>query len=71
MDAMIPNRFQILSLDGGGIKGLFSAAVLAKIEEDLSVRVTDHFDLITGTSIGTAATADTLHAVAARSRSFS
>lgn len=27
------NRFQILSLDGGGFKGLFSAAVLAKLEE--------------------------------------
>jgi patatin-like phospholipase/acyl hydrolase len=46
------NRFQILSLDGGGIKGLFSAAVLASIEEDLSINVTDHFDLITGTSVG-------------------
>jgi patatin-like phospholipase/acyl hydrolase len=46
------SRFQILSLDGGGIKGLFSAAVLAAIEEDLSTTVVDHFDLITGTSTG-------------------
>jgi predicted acylesterase/phospholipase RssA len=46
------NRFQILSLDGGGIKGLFSAALLAAIEEDLGTTVTDHFDLITGTSTG-------------------
>jgi uncharacterized protein len=45
-------KFQILSLDGGGIKGLFSAAVLAAIEEDLNVNVTDHFDLIAGTSTG-------------------
>jgi patatin-like phospholipase/acyl hydrolase len=45
-------RFQILSLDGGGIKGIFSAAVLAAIEEDLSINVTDHFDLIAGTSTG-------------------
>jgi len=45
-------RFQILALDGGGIKGLFAAAVLAKIEEDLGVDVADHFDLITGTSTG-------------------
>jgi uncharacterized protein len=45
-------RFQILSLDGGGIRGLFSAAVLAAIEEDLNVRITDHFDLIAGTSTG-------------------
>lgn len=46
------NRFQILALDGGGIKGLFSAAFLAKIEEDLKIKVIDHFDLIVGTSTG-------------------
>lgn len=46
------NRFQILSLDGGGIKGVFSAGVLAAIEEDLNIKVTDHFDLIAGTSTG-------------------
>ncbi|HMQ30201.1 MAG TPA: CBASS cGAMP-activated phospholipase [Chloroflexaceae bacterium] len=45
-------RFQILSLDGGGIKGLFSAAVLAALEEDLNIQVVDHFDLIAGTSTG-------------------
>lgn len=45
-------RFQILSLDGGGIKGIFSAAVLAFLEEDLKVNITDHFDLIVGTSTG-------------------
>jgi patatin-like phospholipase/acyl hydrolase len=45
-------RFQILSLDGGGIKGLFSAVVLAAVEQDLNTSVTDHFDLIAGTSTG-------------------
>jgi len=45
-------RFQILSLDGGGIKGLFSAAVLAAIEQDLNINIVDHFDLIAGTSTG-------------------
>jgi uncharacterized protein len=45
-------QFQILSLDGGGIKGLFSAAVLAAIEEDLNTEITKHFDLIAGTSTG-------------------
>ena len=45
-------RFQILSLDGGGIKGVFSAAVLAHLEEDLGCCITDHFDLIAGTSTG-------------------
>lgn len=44
--------FQILSLDGGGIKGLFSAAVLSFLEDDHHVRATDHFDLIVGTSTG-------------------
>jgi len=44
--------FQILSLDGGGIRGIFSAAVLAAMEEDLNIRVIDHFDLIAGTSTG-------------------
>ncbi len=48
-----PGRvFQILALDGGGLKGLFSAAVLAELEQDLGVRLADHFDLIAGTSTG-------------------
>jgi len=47
-----PERFQILSLDGGGVKGIFSAGVLAAIEEDLDISVADHFDLIAGTSTG-------------------
>ena len=44
--------FQILSLDGGGIKGLFSAAVLYHFEEDFNIKIVDHFDLIVGTSTG-------------------
>lgn len=48
----IAERFQILSLDGGGIKGIFSAGVLAAIEQDLKIEVADHFDLIAGTSTG-------------------
>jgi patatin-like phospholipase/acyl hydrolase len=47
-----PIRFQILSLDGGGVKGIFSAGVLAAIEEDLKIKIADHFDLIAGTSTG-------------------
>jgi patatin-like phospholipase/acyl hydrolase len=45
-------RFQILSLDGGGLKGLFTAAFLAKWEQEQKTRVVDHFDLIAGTSTG-------------------
>lgn len=44
--------FQILSFDGGGLKGLFPAAVLAALEDDLGCTVADHFDLIVGTSTG-------------------
>lgn len=49
---MVSERFQILSLDGGGLRGMFSAAVLARLEDDLQLRITDHFDLIAGTSTG-------------------
>jgi uncharacterized protein len=44
--------FRILSLDGGGIKGTFTAAVLAEWENAIPCRLTDHFDLIAGTSTG-------------------
>src|SRR6266481_2233382 len=45
-------RFQILSLDGGGLKGLFTASFLANWEKERGTRVIDHFDLISGTSTG-------------------
>lgn len=44
--------FKILSIDGGGIKGLYSAAFLAELERGLDKRVADYFDLICGTSTG-------------------
>ena len=45
-------RFQILSLDGGGLKGLFTAAYLAEWEAHTGRRVVDTTDLIAGTSAG-------------------
>lgn len=45
-------RLQVLALDGGGAKALFTAHVLAQLEEDLGVVVADSFDLIAGTSAG-------------------
>jgi predicted acylesterase/phospholipase RssA len=45
-------RFQVLSLDGGGYRGMFGAAVLARLEDDLGVSVSDHFDLVAGASTG-------------------
>jgi predicted acylesterase/phospholipase RssA len=50
--ASTTSRFQILALDGGGARGLFSAHVLAHLECDLGIKITDTFDLITGTSTG-------------------
>lgn len=44
--------FKILSIDGGGIKGVFPASFLAQIEEKLQRKVADYFDLIVGTSTG-------------------
>jgi len=46
--------FRILSIDGGGIKGIFPAQVLAYLEENcLGGRpIGDYFDLIAGTSTG-------------------
>ncbi len=46
--------FKILSLDGGGIKGIFPAGVLAYLEENCldGQPIGDYFDLVTGTSTG-------------------
>lgn len=44
--------FRILALDGGGIKGAFTASVLATLEDLLGEPVGQHFDLIAGTSTG-------------------
>jgi patatin-like phospholipase/acyl hydrolase len=44
--------FRILSLDGGGIRGVFPAAFLARLEEHLEYPISRYFDLIAGTSTG-------------------
>jgi hypothetical protein len=46
------NKRRILSLDGGGIKGVLAAAFLEAVEEATGKRIAQHFDLITGTSTG-------------------
>jgi uncharacterized protein len=46
------SSFRILALDGGGIRGAFTAAALATWEENTGMRAVDHFDLIAGTSTG-------------------
>jgi hypothetical protein len=53
-----PGRKKILSLDGGGIRGVIALAFLERLEAVLTenagqpVRLCDHFDLIGGTSTG-------------------
>ncbi len=43
---------KILSIDGGGIKGVFPASFLSVIEETTGKKISDYFDLIVGTSTG-------------------
>lgn len=45
-------RKRILSVDGGGVKGIFAARLLREVEEIGKVRLADYFDLIAGTSTG-------------------
>lgn len=50
-----PDReFRILSIDGGGIKGILPAKILANLESELnsSKGIASHFDMIAGTSTG-------------------
>lgn len=53
-----PGRKRILSIDGGGIRGVIALAFLERLEAVLTenagrpVRICDHFDLIGGTSTG-------------------
>ncbi|RAI54538.1 patatin [Roseicella frigidaeris] len=44
--------FRILALDGGGIKGAFTAAALATLSKQLNEPIAERFDLIAGTSTG-------------------
>lgn len=43
---------KILSIDGGGIKGVFPASFLANLEENIEGSIWEYFDLIAGTSTG-------------------
>ncbi|KAI3936436.1 hypothetical protein MKX01_014405 [Papaver californicum] len=53
----------ILSIDGGGVRGLIPATILAFLESELQkldgkeARIADYFDLIAGTSTGSLVTA--------------
>lgn len=49
---MKTNKFRVLSLDGGGIRGIFSCHVLNKLSSYLGEPLSSHFDLVIGTSTG-------------------
>ena len=44
--------FRILSLSGGGVRGIFQAAFLRELEKKAGVGLSDWFDLVAGTSTG-------------------
>lgn len=44
--------FRILSIDGGGIRGVYPAHILRCIEERLKINIFNTFDMIAGTSTG-------------------
>src|SRR5215213_3072193 len=43
---------KVLSIDGGGIRGIIPAIVLAEIERRTGKRIAEMFDLLAGTSTG-------------------
>jgi predicted patatin/cPLA2 family phospholipase len=45
-------RYRILSLDGGGSKGVYTLGVLTELEAELGSPLSSHFDLVYGTSTG-------------------
>lgn len=45
-------KYRILSIDGGGMKGIFTAFALWKLEEDHGINLLDYFDMVVGTSTG-------------------
>ena len=44
--------FKILALDGGGVRGIYSAQLLARVEQSFGTQIKVCFDLIAGTSTG-------------------
>jgi len=43
---------RILSIDGGGLRGVFSVSFLATVEDAIGDKISNYFDLIAGTSTG-------------------
>lgn len=49
---MTRDPYRILALDGGGLRGIFTAAVLTEMDDAFGAKFIDSFDLIAGTSTG-------------------
>jgi patatin-like phospholipase/acyl hydrolase len=47
-----PIRHRVLSLDGGGAKGVYTLGFLSRLEKDVGKPLNEFFDLIYGTSTG-------------------
>lgn len=49
---MSNKKFRILSIDGGGLRGMVPLMVLEKIEKETGKRIHEMFDMVVGTSTG-------------------
>ena len=49
---MSNNEFKVLSIDGGGLRGIFPAHILSCIEKRLGIDLYGQFDMFAGTSTG-------------------
>lgn len=52
MSSSNKEKFKILALDGGGIRGVVTATILQSVQSQLGKPLNQYFDLITGTSTG-------------------
>lgn len=52
MDGQISTKHKILSIDGGGVRGLYTAILIAEIENKLNIKFSDYFNVFVGVSTG-------------------
>ena len=49
---MVKSKHKVISIDGGGIKGIVAIKVLMAIEEEMQELLTNNVSLVAGTSTG-------------------
>lgn len=49
---MSEDYVNMLSIDGGGIRGIIPSQIIYRIEKDLGINIYNFFDVFTGTSVG-------------------